>query len=87
MCGISGTFVAIHIALQQDLQGKLIDVRQIVRNLRFQRIGILSSPLIDLYMMISLSEIYRCWCPFYLGSSFAGFVDVGNSICLICQCW
>lgn len=39
--GRTGTFVAIHMALQKDLHGELISIRDIVRNLRSQRIGML----------------------------------------------
>lgn len=37
--GRTGTFLAIHMALQKDLHGELIDIRDIVRALRQQRIG------------------------------------------------
>jgi protein tyrosine phosphatase len=57
--GRTGTFVAIHMSLQKDLQGEEINISKTVRSLREQRLGMIQSEEQYLFVYSVVHEILR----------------------------
>jgi len=57
--GRTGTFVAIHMSLQKDLQGEDIDISKTVRSLREQRLGMIQSEEQYFFVYSVVHEIIR----------------------------
>jgi len=57
--GRTGTFVAIHMCLQKDLQGEEINISKTVRSLREQRLGMIQSEEQYFFVYSVVHEILR----------------------------
>jgi len=57
--GRTGTFVAIHMCLQKDLQGEEINISKTVRSLREQRLGMIQSEEQYFFVYTVVHEILR----------------------------
>jgi len=57
--GRTGTFVAIHMSLQKALVGELIDIKETVRSLRSQRLGMVQSKEQYLFVYYVVTDILR----------------------------
>jgi len=57
--GRTGTFVAIHMCLQKDLQGEEIDISKTVRSLREQRLGMIQSEEQYFFVYTVVHEILK----------------------------
>jgi receptor-type tyrosine-protein phosphatase zeta len=57
--GRTGTFVAIHMSLQKDLQGEDIDISKTVRSLREQRLGMIQSEEQYFFVYTVVHEILK----------------------------
>jgi len=57
--GRTGTFVAIHMCLQKDLQGEEINISKTVRSLREQRLGMIQSEEQYFFVYSVVHEIMR----------------------------
>jgi len=55
--GRTGTFVAIHMSLQKDLVGEKIDIKDTVRSLRSQRLGMVQSKEQYMFVYSVVSDI------------------------------
>eukprot|EP01128_Nolandella_sp_AFSM9_P006702 TRINITY_DN350_c0_g2_i2.p1 TRINITY_DN350_c0_g2~~TRINITY_DN350_c0_g2_i2.p1 ORF type:complete len:293 (+),score=41.19 TRINITY_DN350_c0_g2_i2:227-1105(+) len=57
--GRTGTFLAIHMSLQQDLRGDEVDIRDTVRHLRTQRLGMVQSKEQYMFVYAVVAEMLK----------------------------
>eukprot|EP01128_Nolandella_sp_AFSM9_P012824 TRINITY_DN965_c0_g1_i1.p1 TRINITY_DN965_c0_g1~~TRINITY_DN965_c0_g1_i1.p1 ORF type:complete len:468 (+),score=110.01 TRINITY_DN965_c0_g1_i1:663-2066(+) len=57
--GRTGTFLAIHMSLQKDLRGHEIDIRDTVRHLRTQRLGMVQSKEQYMFVYAVVAEMLK----------------------------